>query len=75
MSKVQQADFTSKSLDAAPEYDTIKWPAYIQITSTNNTPIESFWRWERQGEGHNMKYILLLGAKEGIFCPADELHM
>ncbi|KII83303.1 hypothetical protein PLICRDRAFT_63270, partial [Plicaturopsis crispa FD-325 SS-3] len=50
-------------------------PPYVQLSSTNNTPIESFWRWKRNGEGHTLKHVILAGTDSGIFCPVDEIHV
>ncbi|KIO16271.1 hypothetical protein M407DRAFT_86190 [Tulasnella calospora MUT 4182] len=62
-------------LEAAPEFDLERWPAAVQVPSVRNTPIEGFWRWKRQGEGHSIKHALLIGSKTGIFNPADSLHV
>ncbi|KAK6969021.1 hypothetical protein R3P38DRAFT_3337315 [Favolaschia claudopus] len=41
--------------DAAPEFVPPSWP-------TDNTPIESFWRWKRNGEGRSIRNTL----EEGV---------
>ncbi|KIO19849.1 hypothetical protein M407DRAFT_143554, partial [Tulasnella calospora MUT 4182] len=43
--------------------------------SVGNTPIEGFWRWKRQGEGHSIKQALTIGSETSIFNPADPLHV
>ncbi|KDR77948.1 hypothetical protein GALMADRAFT_94442 [Galerina marginata CBS 339.88] len=60
--------------EAAPEFTVDEWPASKKLPSTKNTPIESFWRWQRNGEGHSVKEAILLGSQAGIFSPQDELH-
>ncbi|KAJ7477358.1 hypothetical protein FB451DRAFT_1557170 [Mycena latifolia] len=52
-----------------PEY-----PHGVKQSSTNNTPIESLWRWLRDGDGHSTKLVLQEGAATGIFLPNDEIH-
>lgn len=64
----------SPSLDAAPEFTVEEWPPTKKLPSTNNTPIESFWRWQRNGEGHTIKMIIQSGADRGIFCPQLPVH-
>lgn len=63
------------SLDAAPEFSLEEWPQFIQVQSKKNTPIEGFWRWKRNGEGHSVREALLVGKAEGIFNPSDDLHV
>jgi hypothetical protein len=60
--------------EAASEFSPAEWPATKKIPSTNNTPIESFWRWQRNGEGHNIKQVIQQGAALGIFSPQEYLH-
>lgn len=62
-------------LEAAPEYDLTRWPASVQVSSVRNTPIEGFWRWKRQGEGHSIKDSLLVGKTVGVYNPSDPLHV
>ncbi|KAJ7619918.1 hypothetical protein DFH06DRAFT_1010814 [Mycena polygramma] len=58
----------------APEFIPPVWPHCIKQSSTDNTPIESFWRWYRDGEGHSTKMVLQQGAATGIFLPHDAVH-
>jgi hypothetical protein len=62
-------------LEAAPEYTVEQWPASVQMPSKNNTPIEGFWRWKRQGEGHGIREAIFSGKAEGLFNPNNELHV
>jgi hypothetical protein len=61
--------------EAAPEFTAPAFPPSAKLPSTNNTPIESFWRWHRNGEGHSIKYVLQEGAASGIFSPNEEIHV
>ncbi|KAJ7432081.1 hypothetical protein B0H11DRAFT_1761052, partial [Mycena galericulata] len=45
--------------DAAPEFVPPEFPYSASIPSTQNTPIESFWRWKRNGEGKSIRYSAL----------------
>ncbi|KAF8530930.1 hypothetical protein JB92DRAFT_2854324 [Gautieria morchelliformis] len=65
----------SLRLQAAPEYLLDKWPPAIQLPSTRNTPIEGFWHWKRNGEGHTLRHVLLAGRDSGSFNPNDELKI
>ncbi|KAL1697665.1 hypothetical protein EV121DRAFT_219172, partial [Schizophyllum commune] len=56
---------------AAPEYTVEKWPPCVQLSSVHNTPIESFWRQQRQGEGYNIRSVLEDGRDRGLFDPND----
>jgi hypothetical protein len=60
--------------EVAPEFNPAQWPHIIQQSSTDNTPIEGFWRWMRDGDGHSVKMTLQQGAATGIFLPHDEIH-
>ncbi|KAF7351925.1 hypothetical protein MVEN_01154300 [Mycena venus] len=60
--------------EAAPEYTEPEFPAGVQQGSTKNTPIESFWRWLRDGDGHSVKKVLQDGSASGIFLPNDIVH-
>jgi hypothetical protein len=62
-------------LEAAPEYTIEQWPAAVQVQSKHNTPIEGFWRWKHQGEGHSIHDAIFVGKSEGLFNPDNELHM
>ncbi|KAJ6544668.1 hypothetical protein DFH09DRAFT_1390008, partial [Mycena vulgaris] len=60
--------------DAAPLFIPPEWPYCAKIPSTDNTPIESFWRWQRNGEGRSIRHVLEQGSACGIFLPSDEIH-
>jgi hypothetical protein len=62
-------------LEAAPEFTIEQWPASVQVQSKHNTPIEGFWRWKRQGEGHSIRESISIGNTEGLFNPNNELHV
>ncbi|TRM66467.1 hypothetical protein BD626DRAFT_396352, partial [Schizophyllum amplum] len=62
-------------LDAAPEYTLADWPAGRHLYSKHNTPIESAWKFQRDGEGHNIKEALLQGKNHGVYLPNDPLHV
>lgn len=62
-------------LQAAPEFTVEEWPASVQVQSKRNTPIEGFWRWKRQGEGHSIREAIFVGKAEGLFNPNNKLHM
>ncbi|KAJ6565606.1 hypothetical protein DFH09DRAFT_1473818, partial [Mycena vulgaris] len=61
--------------DAAPLFIPPEWPYCATIPSTQNTPIESFWRWKRNGEGKSIRNTLEQGSACGIFLPSDEIHV
>ncbi|KAJ7099755.1 hypothetical protein C8R44DRAFT_747675 [Mycena epipterygia] len=60
--------------EAAPQYKLPEFPFSVKESSTKNTPIESFWRWLRDGEGHSVKQVLQGGSASGIFLPNDVVH-
>ncbi|KAJ6624981.1 hypothetical protein B0H10DRAFT_1783673, partial [Mycena sp. CBHHK59/15] len=60
--------------EVAPKFVPPQYPHGVKQSSTNNTPIESFWRWLRDGEGHSTKMTLQEGAATGIFLPHDDIH-
>ncbi|KAJ7666338.1 hypothetical protein B0H17DRAFT_1089966 [Mycena rosella] len=60
--------------EAAPEYVLPDFPFGVKQGSTKNTPIESFWRWLRDGEGHSVNAVLQEGSSLGIFLPNDVVH-
>ncbi|KAJ6586479.1 hypothetical protein DFH09DRAFT_910960 [Mycena vulgaris] len=60
--------------EVAPEFVSPQWPHSVQQSSTKNTPIESWWRWLQDGEGHSTKITLQEGAATGIFLPHDAIH-
>src|ERR1700679_2229002 len=62
-------------LEAAPKFTVEQWPASVQVQSKRNTPIEGFWRWKRQGEGHSIRDAILVGKAEGLFNPNNEIHV
>ncbi|KAF7350254.1 hypothetical protein MVEN_01328900 [Mycena venus] len=59
---------------AAPLFVPPEWPYSASIPSTQNTPIEGFWRWQRNGEGRSIRHVLEQGAASGIFLPTDDIH-
>ncbi|KAF4568635.1 hypothetical protein EYR36_010648 [Pleurotus pulmonarius] len=59
----------------APEFSDDKWPPTVQVQSKRNTPIESFWSWQRKGEGFNIKHAILSGKATGLFNPGCQLHI
>ncbi|KAJ7134510.1 hypothetical protein C8R44DRAFT_427223, partial [Mycena epipterygia] len=61
--------------DEAPLFIPPEWPYCATIPSTQNTPIESFWRWKRNGEGKSIRNTLQHGSALGIFLPSDEIHV
>ncbi|KAJ7136217.1 hypothetical protein C8R46DRAFT_614344 [Mycena filopes] len=60
---------------AAPDFVPPAFPFSVTLSSTDNTPIESFWRWLREGEGMSLRYTLETGATMGSFLPSDTLHV
>ncbi|KAG1853953.1 hypothetical protein F4604DRAFT_1591403, partial [Suillus subluteus] len=48
-------------LHAAPEFTLDQWPASRQVQSKYNTPIEGFWRWKLDGEGHSIRQAIFVG--------------
>ncbi|KAG2336727.1 hypothetical protein BDR05DRAFT_1005611 [Suillus weaverae] len=61
-------------LHAAPEFTLDQWPASKQVQSKHNTPIEGFWRWKRDGEGHSMRQTIFVGRDAGLFNSNNPLH-
>lgn len=53
--------------EAAPEFTFDEWPPSVQVQSKKNTPIEGFWRWKRNGEGHSIKQAIFIGRDNGLF--------
>ena len=51
----------------APEFDEATFPPHVILKSTNNTPIEGFWRLLHQKTGDNLKEIILEGKRQAIF--------
>ncbi|KDQ58250.1 hypothetical protein JAAARDRAFT_193672 [Jaapia argillacea MUCL 33604] len=62
-------------LEAAPEFSIEDWPPTVQVQSSHNTPIEGFWHWKRNGEGHSIREAILVGKDRGFFNPNNELHV
>ncbi|KAL0953005.1 hypothetical protein HGRIS_007210 [Hohenbuehelia grisea] len=62
-------------LEAAPDYTEQEWPTTVQVQSKHNTPIEGFWRWKRNGEGHSIKQAIVIGRENGLFNPNNPLHL
>ncbi|KAJ7917910.1 hypothetical protein B0H13DRAFT_1869943 [Mycena leptocephala] len=60
--------------EVAPEFVPPQWPHSVEQSSTDNTPIEGFWCWLRDGEGHSLKMTLQQGAATVIFLPHDAVH-
>ncbi|KAJ6585990.1 hypothetical protein B0H19DRAFT_878424, partial [Mycena capillaripes] len=50
------------------------YPHGVKQSSTNNTPIESFWHWLQDGDGHSTKLALQSGAATRIFLTHDDIH-
>ena len=59
--------------DAAPEIPEDQFEPWVQVQSKHNTPIEGFWLWLREGEGHNVRDVILSGA--ATFNSNDPLHV
>ena len=59
--------------DAAPEISEDEFRSWVQVQSKHNTPIEGFWLWFREGEGHNIRKVILDGAHN--FNSDDRLHV
>ena len=59
--------------DAAPEVTEDEFRSWVQVQSKHNTPIEGFWLWLREGEGHNVRDVILSGAT--VFNSEDPLHV
>ena len=59
--------------DAAPEVTEGDFKSWVQVQSKHNTPIEGFWLWLREGEGHNVRDTILNGA--AVFDSDDPLHV
>lgn len=59
--------------DAAPEITEDEFRSWVQVQSKHNTLIEGFWLWLREGEGHNVRDIILSSAT--VFNSEDLLHV
>ncbi|KAF4586441.1 Transposase [Pleurotus pulmonarius] len=62
-------------VNVAPEYSEDNWPSTVQVQSKKNTPIEGFWRWKRNGEGHNIRSAIITGRENGLFNSNNPLHV
>ncbi|KAJ7512433.1 hypothetical protein B0H11DRAFT_1951196 [Mycena galericulata] len=51
----------------APQIDLARYPAFVALKSTNNTPIESLWHWFQDQCGKNLLVHITKGRDEGIF--------
>jgi len=45
------------------------------VQSKHNTPIEGFWWWKRQGEGHNIQDAVFVGKAGVLFNPNNEIRV
>ncbi|KAJ6545976.1 hypothetical protein B0H10DRAFT_1969813 [Mycena sp. CBHHK59/15] len=59
----------------APEIDLARYPAFVPLKSTNNTPIESLWYWFQDQSGKNLYLHVTKGRDEGIFNPNNPIHV
>ena len=59
--------------DAAPEIPEDEFRLWVQVQSKHNTLIEGFWLWLREGEGHNIRDVILEGATD--YNADDPLHV
>ncbi|KAJ7678934.1 hypothetical protein DFH06DRAFT_1465163 [Mycena polygramma] len=57
----------------APKIDLTRYPAFVAVKSTNNTPIEGLWRWFQNQIGKNLYLYITKGRDEGIFNPDSTL--
>jgi len=62
------------SLHAAADFTLDQWPSSRQVQSKHNTPIEGFWRWKRDGEGHSIRQAIFVGRDEGLYNSNNPLH-
>ncbi|KAJ6543191.1 hypothetical protein B0H10DRAFT_1897176 [Mycena sp. CBHHK59/15] len=58
-----------------PDIDLARYPAFVALKSTNNTPIESFWHWFQDQCGKNLFVQVTKGRDEGIFNPNNQIHV
>ncbi|KIK56381.1 hypothetical protein GYMLUDRAFT_1016107 [Collybiopsis luxurians FD-317 M1] len=58
----------------APEFDPVEFPPHVILKSTNNTPIEGFWRILSDKCGKNIKEQILQGKDQRIFDPTQSEH-
>jgi hypothetical protein len=59
----------------APDVDLARYPAFVALKSTNNTPIESLWHWFQDQCGKNLHLQVTKGRDEGIFNPNNQIHV
>ncbi|KAM5532498.1 hypothetical protein V8D89_013851 [Ganoderma adspersum] len=59
--------------DAAPEIPEHEFKPQVQVQSKHNTPVKGVWLWLREGEGHNIRDVILRGAID--FDADDLLHV
>ncbi|KAJ7239109.1 hypothetical protein C8J57DRAFT_1246149 [Mycena rebaudengoi] len=59
----------------APDVDLARYPAFVVLKSTNNTPIESLWHWFQDQCGKNLHLQVTKGRDEGIFNPNNQIHV
>jgi hypothetical protein len=59
----------------APDVDPEVYPPFMYMPSTNNTPIESFWRWLKEKIGLNLKDHILRGKELHIFNATAIYHV
>ncbi|KAJ7197874.1 hypothetical protein C8J57DRAFT_1442623 [Mycena rebaudengoi] len=59
----------------APDVDLARYPAFVALKSTNNTPIESLWNWFQDQCGKNLHLQVTKGRDEGIFNPNNQIHV
>lgn len=59
----------------AADIDQSRYPAFVALKSTNNTPIESLWHWFQDQCGKNLYEQVTKGRDEGIFNPNNSIHV
>ncbi|KAJ6477985.1 hypothetical protein DFH09DRAFT_1253423 [Mycena vulgaris] len=59
----------------APGIDLGRYPSFVALKSTNNTPIESLWHWFQDQCGKNLYLQVTKGRDEGIFNPNNSIHV
>ncbi|RDB26566.1 hypothetical protein Hypma_005671 [Hypsizygus marmoreus] len=59
----------------APDICLNRYPAFVALTSTNNTPIEGLWHWFQDHYGKNLFLHVTRGKDEGIFNPNNPIHV
>ncbi|KZT33382.1 hypothetical protein SISSUDRAFT_418902 [Sistotremastrum suecicum HHB10207 ss-3] len=56
------------------DIDENKYPAWMALPSTRNTPIEGYWHWLRNNIGKTLVIHLVKGKDMGIFNSANNIH-